>query len=213
MPLYFFLHDADHFEHTLRPALAACWRRREFGACRPLWQALGTRYQAWRDRGFLGPDQPLLQQAAGVLTFDRHVWRALVGEVLLCAAEEVPDVPTAPETLCWLLGPRRRAGGFIRRQFSLIEQAHFGTSDLILGGGWYRPEHAGCNAPADVLRLRGYLATVDPARWTPDLLNDLPDMDEERDEELALARDCLAALRALYERAAASGWLVVCELL
>src|SRR5262249_9087900 len=140
----------------------------------------------------------------------------LVGEVLLYSAAEVPELQTVPDTLCCLLAPERYQEGEVpRERFAAIQQAHFGTRDLVLGGAYYRPEQAGWNDRADVLRLADYLAAVDPDRWrSPELLAlpDVPDL-EEAEEELLLARERFALLREMYQRAALAGQIVICEML
>jgi hypothetical protein len=96
-----------------------------------------------------------------------------------------------------------------------ILQAHYGSRDVRLGGGYYRPEHAGTNDAADVGRLADYLASVDPQRWTPADLALLPDFAtaEERADELEYVRDWFPALRDLYQQARERNQIVVCEAL
>ena len=50
MPLYHLLLDADLFHHSLRPALAASWRRRSFEPCRPLYGLLRPQLTAFAER-------------------------------------------------------------------------------------------------------------------------------------------------------------------
>jgi hypothetical protein len=140
--------------------------------------------------------------------FDRRLWRHLAGEVLLYAATDAPAFQTAPDTLACLL----TAGETPHEKIAPVQQVHFGSRDLDFGGVVYRPDRAGFNDVADVARLADYLAGVDPTRWTVADLRALPGLaDDERDEELAFARDCCAALAAMYRRARERGWVVVCE--
>jgi hypothetical protein len=214
MPLYFLLHDAERFHQTIRPALAAAWRRRDFGPCRSLCAALAPAAADFARRYHTGPDEPLLAQVArGAVPFDRAVWRLLVGEALLYGAAAVPEVVTAPDTVCHLLAPGQDES-VSRPQFAPIRQAHFGARDLVFGGGFYRPEAAGYNDRADVTRLADDLAAVDPSRWTADALDGLrPFRDDERDDELAFAREVFPPLVELYQGARNAGQVIVCEVL
>jgi hypothetical protein len=49
-------------------------------------------------------------QVARGLPYDRHFWRALVGEVLLFAADDIPEFQTCADTLCCLLAMGARGG-------------------------------------------------------------------------------------------------------
>jgi hypothetical protein len=215
MPLYFLLLDAADFERRVRPALAASWLGRSFEPCRPLCEGLTPAALAFRDRYHTGPDEPLICQVARGLSFDRDRWRLLVGEVLFTCAAEIPEFQTAPETLACLVGVNGPGEGPVPREMSPpIWQAHHGSHDLVLGR-FYRPEHAGFNNAEDVRRLAGYLAGIDPDRWRADDLRALPEMDEEEDrqDELAFARQCLVALREMYDPAARRGQVIVCEVI
>jgi hypothetical protein len=216
MPLYFFLLEAPAFQEHIRPALAAAWRQRSFAPCRALCQGLLPAVQAFGERYAIADEEPLVAKAARGLPFDRDYWTLLAGEVLLYAAVEVPEIEVAPDTLCAILAPERldqEPGP--REQRAPVEQAHFGSRDLRFGTRLYRPERVGLNDAADVDRLAAYLDTVDPNRWTVADLVRLPDLanNEERAEELAFVRDWFPALQELYRRAAASGLVVVCEVL
>src|SRR5262249_25599933 len=101
-----------------------------------------------------------------------------------------------------------------RQDFAPIQQAHFGSRDLVFGGGYYHSANAGYNDADDVRRLAGFLGTVAADRWAPADLASLPGLSEpDRAEELEFARDCLMGLRGLYERAAGLGQLILCEVL
>ena len=60
-----------------------------------------------------------------------------------------------------------------------------------------------------------YLAEVRPENWTAEQLAALGGMadDEERADELELAREWFPALQALYRQAAECGQVIICELL
>jgi hypothetical protein len=216
MPIYFLLHDADRFRRMIRPALAGAWRRRTFEPCRALCAALAPAALAFADRYHTGHDEPLLAQVArGTVPFDRDFWRLLVGEVLLYGAAAVPEILTAPDTLCRLLAPGQAdEPPASRSEFAPIRQAHFGARDLVFGG-FYRPEAAGYNDADDVSRLADYLATIDPARWTVADLAGLREFadDAERADELEFAREVFPPLRDLYGGARDVGQVVVCEVL
>ena len=158
MPLYFLLHDAERFHR--RSALPLPRRgARSFEPCRPLCAALAPAAVAFAERYHTGHDEPLLAGVArGAVPFDRDFWRLLVGEVLLYGAASVPEILTAPDTLSRLLAAGEDEAAPIRR-------AHFGTHDLVFGGGFYRPDAAGYNDVPDVARLADYLAAVDASRW------------------------------------------------
>jgi hypothetical protein len=216
MPLYFLLLDGARFEGEMVPALAVAWRQRRFAPCRPLCAGLLPAVRAFAERYHTGPDEPLLCRVAREeVPFDRDVWRLLVGEVLLYGAADIPEFQTAEDTLTYLLAPDEPGAGPLPRERSApIVQAHHGSRDLVLGS-FYRPEHAGWNAPDDVARLAGYLAGIDPGRWRPEDLAGLPGLldEEDRADELAFAGQCLAALREMYERVRVAGQVVVCEML
>src|SRR5205823_2929747 len=137
-------------------------------------------------------------------------------EILLFAADEIPETQTAADTLGFLLTPEGRdQESPPREQFSLIQQAHFGARDLRFGPRAYRPRHAGYNGRDDVARLADYLAAVDPGQWqVADLagMRDAPD-EAERQEELEFAGQCLEALATIYRQAGEHGQVVVCEVL
>jgi hypothetical protein len=214
MPLYFFLLDAPLFHDRLAPALAASWRQRSFEPCRAVCAELLPAARAFRRR-YHTADEPLLGRVADGLPFDRDLWRFLAGEFFLYGATDIPELQTAAETLCWLLAPAHtRQAAVARQDFAPIQQAHFGSHDLVFGGGYYHSAHAGYNDADDVRRLAGFLGSVAADHWTPADLAGLPEVAEaDRAEELEFARDCLAELRGLYERAARLGQLVLCEVL
>jgi hypothetical protein len=212
--LYFLLHDASTFHRRIAPALAASWRQRTFGPVADLAAELAPVLDAFADSYHLTADeQPLLRRVTAAQSFDRRLWRHLAGEVLLYGAADAPVLQTAPETLVTLLvpgwsGDEGRPGD----PLPPILQAHYGSRDLDLGGVAYRPGHAGLNDTHDVARLSDDLAAVDPTHWTADALQALPDLDDaERDEELAFARECFAALRSMYGQARGQEQVVVCE--
>lgn len=215
MPLYFLVHDAARFRQQLAPALAESWRRRSFTPCRPLCEELLPTAVAFAQRYGSGGHEPLLAEVLRGLGFDRDRWRALVGEVLVHGAAELPAFQTAPDTLRCLLAPERyRDGPGPREHFAPIDQAHFGSRDLVFGG-YYRPGHAGCNDPDDVARLADYLAGVRAELWSVVDLGPLRDAadDDERADELEFAREWFPLLRELYAGAAERGQLIVCEIL
>lgn len=216
MPLYFLLHDAATFHNQVKPALAAAWCQRSFTPCQELCAGLLPAVRAFGERYHTAPEESLLFQVVGGLHFGRDYWRLLVSEVLLYGAVEIPELEIAPDTLLCLLAPERFVTEAVpRERFVPIQQAHYGSRDLVFGGGFYRPEHAGYNDTDDVARLATYLAGIDPRRWNPADLHPMPDLtqDEDRAEELEYTREWLPALRDLYQGAHAKSQLVVCEML
>jgi hypothetical protein len=208
---YFLVLEAAEFESRVRPALADAWRLRRFDAARPLCAAMLPAARDYAERYHTGAAESLLARvAAGPVPFDRALWRALVGEVLLFAAVEIPEFQVNAVTLRCLLAPQNN--GRDREHFTPIEQALDGSRDLTFGAAVYRPEHAGYNAADDVARLAAYLATVRTELWTAASLAGLPDLPaEDRDDELAFAREWFPALAELYRRAADQTRVIVHE--
>jgi hypothetical protein len=214
MSHYFLLLDASEFHDQFRPALSASWRNRSFAPLRDLSAVLLPRIRDFATRFHLGPDEPLLAQVAAGLPFDRTLWRYLVGEVLWYGAVDIPELPTAEQALVCLLAPRAPQISEDRSSAPPIQQAHRGSRDLVFGGGFYRPDHAGWNDSDDVQRLAVYLAAVTMDAWRPEDLAALTELsDEDRVEELADAREWFPALAALYRRAAEDRRVLVCEAL
>lgn len=214
MGIYFLLHDARRFEGQIAPALANSRREHSFLPCRGLCAALAPEAVAFHERYYAGSEEPLLCRVAHGLPFDRHLWRLLVGEILLYAAAEVPELQTAPDTLRRLLAPERPRDEFASRaQSPPVDQVHFGARDLTFGPAFYQPESTGVNDVADVERLAAYLAAVDPSRWSAAGLDGVPGLEsaEDREEELEFARDWFPPLRDVYRNAQLRGQLIVCE--
>jgi hypothetical protein len=214
MSLYFFLHDADFFLGQVCPALADCWRQRRFTPCGPLAAVLRPAVRAFTERFHTRAGEAVLALVESGLPFDHDTWRLLVGEILLYGARAIPEIQTAPETLTCLLAPNSSPQGEeVRSRFPPIQQAHFGTRDLVFGGGYYRPEHAGWNDLVDVARLADYLTAVDPDRWVVEDLLPLREIkeDEERADELEFAREWFPQLVNLYRKAREQKQIVVSE--
>ncbi len=213
MPIYYIVLDHRVFHEDIVPPLAASWRQRSFVPCRALCASLRPIVAGFRAQLYAGSEEPLLVQVERGLPFDLRVWRTLVGEVLLFAAAEVPELQTAPETLCCLLAPDQyRAGDVPRERFAPIQQAHFGSRELTFGAAVYRPEQVGLNDRDDVVRLAAYLAEVEPQSWSIAALAELRGVeDDERAEELEYVRDWFPALQDLYRQASERGRVVVCE--
>ena len=206
--------DADLFFGRMSPALAASWRTRSFEPCRALCSELAPAVRAFAERFHTGPEEPLISSVPKGLPFDRHFWQLLVGELLLYGATEIPEIQTAPDTLCSLLAPGSYRQGLVARTcFAPIQQAHFGTRELLFGTRCYRPEHAGYNDVGDVARLAEYLASQRPEQWTVADLAELRDAGdaEELQEEVEFAREWFPVLCELYRRAVTRRQLIVCE--
>src|SRR5260370_15134109 len=132
--LYFYLWERGPFVETIQPALTASWQKRSFEPCRALCQGLIPAAQAFSARYCLGLDRLLLSQVAEGLPFERHCWRCLIGEILILRAVEIPAIETAAAGFCCLLAPDRyQEDGTPRQRFAPIQQAHFGTRDLVFG--------------------------------------------------------------------------------
>jgi hypothetical protein len=211
---YFLMLDAVAFEGRARPALAASWRQRSFAPCRSFCAELMPAASAYAEQYHVGADEPLLARVADGLPFDRACWRALVGEVLLFTAVEIPEFQTCEETLCRLLAPEHYRDTVDQRErLAPIQQAHRGTRDLTFGATVYRPEHAGFNNAEDVARLADYLSAVRLEDWKSSNLIGLNSVEheDEREEELAFARDWFPALAHLFHRARERGAVLVHE--
>jgi hypothetical protein len=216
MSVYYMLVDADLFNCRMSPALAASWRLRSFDPCRALCSDLAPAALAFTEGLPTGSEEPLVCKVARDLPFDRHFWTLLVGELLLYAATEIPEIQIAPDTLCCLLAPESyRQDAVPRAHYAPIQQAHFGRRELLFGVHCYRGEHAGYNDVGDVASLGEYLASQTPEDWTAADLTELRNVadEEERQEELDFAREWFPALRELYHRASAQRQLIICEVL
>jgi len=141
--------------------------------------------------------------ALGSVPFGRDLWRLLVGEVILLAAAEMPELETPTDTLAVLLHLQL---GEDRPAFSSLQQCLRGSRDLVFGGGYYRPDHAGWNDSADVLRLAGWLSQIQPADWTTAHLTSA-----DAEDELHFAQEWFPALVEIYRRAVERGYVIVCE--
>jgi hypothetical protein len=216
MPLYFLLVSDSLYRQRFRPALAASWRGRSFEPCRPLCAETLPAARAFAERYHISLEHAVLPQVSAGMAFDRAIWTAVVGELLWFSASDIPEIQTTPEALCCLLAPDRFAAGAVPRdQFAPIQQAHYGTHDLVLGGRYYRPDQLGYNDASDVARLADYLTSVNPQHWAPADLVPLEelDSDEDRADELEYVRDWFPTLCEVYQRARRRDEIVVCEIL
>jgi hypothetical protein len=207
MFLYFFLLEQSFFHEHMRPALGRSRRQRSFAPCHDLCRLLLA-----RNSGV--PQDALVRAILSGLPYQRAFWHGLVGECLVHGAREIPRWQMAPKTLCCLLAPDHRGQSETPRwHYAPIEQVQFGTRDLLFGGGYYRPDHAGLNDRDDVSRLAAYLESIDPNSWTPRDLEALADCadDELRAEELAYVRDWWPSVVELYQNAKHHDLVVVCE--
>jgi hypothetical protein len=213
MPHFLFPVDADFYSNHLQPFLAQGWRERSFAPCRKLCQELLARVHNYHQAYHGLAEKTLVEQVIEGLSFDKAIWRALVGEVLLFAAEELPLLQVPVETLCCLLAPQTLGKETAREQFTPIQQVLFGSKDLVFGGGYYRPDFAGYNEVEDVNRLWKYLEGMDSANWKAAALTPLAELsdEEEREEELAFARQSWQGIMDVYGKAFAKGWLMICE--
>lgn len=214
MAEYFLCLNAETFLESIRPVFAASWRLRSFEPCRSLCHQFLPAARDYTERYHLGEEETLVARVAAGLSFDRAVWRLLVGEMLLFAAVEIPEFQSNAETLRCLLAPEQYRGeAMLREQFTPIQQVLRGSRDVTFGVAIYRPEQAGYNDPEDVARLAAYLAAVQPQRWTVDDLWALPDIqdDDERADELAFVREWFPVLVDLYQHARSEQHVLVIE--
>jgi hypothetical protein len=217
MAHYFFALDAAMFEGRARPVLAESWRRRTFGPCQSLCESLLPSAREYAERYRTGPEEALLSRVAQTpdsIRFDRHLWRALVGEILLYGASEIPEFQISADTFCCLLAPDQYLAQITERaRLAPIQQVHHGSRDLTFGAAVYRPEKAGYNNRADVARLAEYLEGIDANGWSVADLSGLrePLDEEERADELAFAREWFPALRDLYRRMRDRGQVLAIE--
>jgi hypothetical protein len=208
MLLYLYLMGASFLRDCMRPALGDAWRQRSFAPCRDLCAGVVARSAQ------TPPDDCVVRQVARGLSFAREFWQRLVGELLVFACEDMPLVQTAPATLCCLLAPKEFGIGDVpRSEFAPIQQVHYGSRDLRIGGAFYRPDHAGYNAEDDVARLLRYLDGIDPSAWHESMLCPMVEFAsrDEREEELAFVRDWWPALVEIYRSALIEHQVIVCE--
>jgi hypothetical protein len=212
---YFLVHDRTSFETVLRPALAEVWRRRSFRCVVPLVPAWKTAALDYARRYQINLEEIFLLGFSPSLPFAPHLWRSLVGELLVVTAVEMPEIPAHIESsLAAVLVPGHDVAAEVPlRHLPPILQALRGSDDLTFGLATYRPEMAGYNRPPDVARLRQYLHGVEPEFWQGEALAtqlDLAD-EEELAEELAFTRQWFAALVSLYDRLATEDRVMVFE--
>src|SRR5271168_1815670 len=130
MALYFLLLDAERFAGEIVPALAASWRQRSFAPCQALCLSLQPAAAAFGRENYLGAGESMLDAVLRGVAFDRVFWRALAGELLWFVASEIPEVPTALDSLPLLLGDQANESG-AREHLTPIQQAHHGSRDLV----------------------------------------------------------------------------------
>jgi hypothetical protein len=210
---YFLVLDNGFFCTGIRPALARSWQERRFTPLLALVRTLIPAALDYTRRYHTGPEEPLLCQVPRGLTFDRAIWRALAGEILLFAAVEMPEFPTDLDSLVYLLsGTRGQPESDQREQLPPIQQALCGSRDLVFGTAVYRPLHAGWNDSADVERLSGYLDSVQPEDWRPEDLAGRSDLEEaDREDELEFSREWFPSLAGLYRRCQEAAHVIVIE--
>jgi hypothetical protein len=212
MPLYYLIFDPIILEQQIQPALSASWRQQRFEPCIAIAVSILPRARLFRERCHAGPEEPILDKVLHGLSFDRRLWQALAGELLLFGAAEMPELQIAPETLCSILASSA-GDGVPRERFPAIHQACYGSRDLCFGLHCYRPDQAGYNNAQDVRRLSAYLAEQRPEAWTTSALAGIRELanEEERMEELEFARYCFPAFQAMYRNAERQGQAIVCE--
>ncbi|MBI3409668.1 MAG: hypothetical protein HY040_15110 [Planctomycetes bacterium] len=204
MAPYFYLLESAFFLE-LTTSLGECRRQRSFSPSLDLCMKL-------RGRGV--PSGSVCEAVIVGLTFDRHIWHALIGDCLVHGASDIPRIPIDPSSLCQILAPNQ-CDESARERFTSIQQVLYGSRDLRFGGGYYRPDQAGFNALEDVARLSVYLSSVDPRAWIAESLHPKEGLEDEheRAEELAQLRDWWPALVEMYVGADAKEQVIVCEVI
>jgi hypothetical protein len=196
--------DAAWFQEALRPALSAAWLERSFAPCQRICQTLVPRSRALALECRLGEGELLLPLVAQGLAFDRHFWPMVTWECLFFGAAEVAHMQVPQQAYFYLLsGGPQTSGPRSRACFTPIEQAVFGTSDLTFGRKFYRPLRAGFSGLDQVGRLAAYLEAQQPQEWRAEQLLGMQELltDDDREEELAFAREWFPSLVEWYRRA------------
>jgi hypothetical protein len=214
LPHYFLLHDPLIFETQIVPAFTLSWKTCSFEPLAALAAQLKTGIAAFASKYRLGVDEPMLERIASGMQFDRAVWEMALGEALFYGAKEAPDAPVSFTSLQYLLGSRSDSGDLAARiDWPWIDRAILGSRTLRFGRGVYRPRDAGWNGPFEAVNLTAQLNGIDSEPWNVGHLEQLDASLDEEDkvDELALARDALLGIRTIYDRAAQVGYVVICE--
>ena len=234
MPQYFYVVPGRRFVTEIQPPLAQAWRKRSFEPCRSLCRELAETAHSFAVTHRIDPDALFIERVAMGMPFSKDACRSLVSDLITVSAVMMPEIQTAPQTLRCLLskalpldGGEVGGGEHFAKTIppaaalshegggreTPIDQAHFGARDLVFGGGFYRPEHAGWNDESDVARLADYLASVDPRTWHAGQLAPLTEIAaDDREEEVEFARQSMQNLAILYQ-SARDGHVIVCEVI
>jgi hypothetical protein len=212
VPHYFLLHDSHLFEGQILPAFAGSWQGKSFEPIVALARQLEPRIAAFGDKFRMGADKAMLELIARGMKFNRDIWEMALGEVLYYGARETPNAPVSFGSLRFLLGS---TGNVLtsRSDWPWIDRAILGARTLRLGRGVYHPQDAGWNSTAEAAVIAAEASRVDSEGWHEAALKQFDaSLDEEdRADELALARDALQGIRAIYQQAVDSNFIVVCE--
>src|SRR6202453_3749007 len=119
MPHLFCPIDEGLFSQRIQPIMARCRRERTFAAGRGLFEEMLPRIRAYHASYHGLAVEALVEQALRGLSFDAAAWRAVVGEVLLFTADELPLLRLSPQALCCLLADSLETP---REQFAPIQQ-------------------------------------------------------------------------------------------
>jgi hypothetical protein len=193
----FLLHNPQFFRTDVVPAIAACFRSRSFDAFSQLNMLVASRIDRLAERALLIPNERPLFSECPNLPFHRRTWRHLAGELLLYAADEIPDFPVEPDLLSQFLPP------------DLVQRIHDGSRELTFDGIPYRPDNSGFHDVEDVADIASQLKSFDCSHWPAQRLAHVPA--EDRDDELAFARQCFTHMQSMFELAMANDHLIVCE--
>jgi hypothetical protein len=202
---YFYLIPSNRFQKQVVPALTLSWQSHDLRKIKELQGKLTAAGDKATEADQSKQPKTMGQLTNEMLAFRADVWRLLVGETLLLAAEELPEIETPLESWAKLMNQDLTG---LRPRFTPIEKAVLGGRDLFLGC-YYRPENAGWNDYAGVCELAAWLRSAQPETWRAESLTQVPP--EEREEELAYAKEWLGLFTRMYEHAARAGFVVVCE--
>jgi hypothetical protein len=214
LPHYFLLHDPHFFQTEIVPAFTLSWQTNTFEPVIAVANKLRPGIAAFSEKFRMGVDEPMLEHVARGMKFNKAVWEMALGEALFYGAKEAPDAPVSFSALRFLLGSRVKQSELTARSdWPWIDRAVLGSRTLRFGRGVYRPQDAGWNVVVEAASLAAEAQHVDPGSWQEAQLEQLDaSLDEEdKADELALAREALQGIRMIYDRAAQFGFVVVCE--
>lgn len=210
MPAYYMLHDPELFLDRIVPAMSISWQRRSFKPCVELCQSLLPQAEDYCKRYFLKREEMLVYSVSLTMPFGRELWNLLAGELLLITARDIPTIPDGADSLCGLTSAEHPLPTD-REQLNDMQKACYGAMDIAFGNKLFRPALAGWNPLSECKRLARHLDTVKLDASHQSYLSHQLQSVEDLEDEIAVARECLAALRELYAEANRKDWIVLVE--